>query len=214
MKVAAFAVAALALAACQAGPQSSTPTGANAELVRGMYDDFNRGDIPAVAAALAPDVEWMEAENFVYADRNPYLGPDAVVEGVFSRAGAEWTGMQLAVSDILESGDRVVTFGRITGRYNATGAPIDAQFAHVWRIEDGQVVSFQQYVDTLQFARAVAGVSGKGKAKPEAASAGPSGKAKAKPAAVKAPGKTQLQPAKVEKAPGAKKKPAKKRAKG
>jgi len=64
----------------------------NADTVRGMYEAFGRGDISFVLAALDPEVEWREAENFIYADGNPYVGPDAVLQGVFARLAGEWEG--------------------------------------------------------------------------------------------------------------------------
>lgn len=48
----------------------------------------------------------------------------------------------------------VVVLGRYRGTYRATGKAMDAQMAHVWRVADGKVAGFQQYTDTLQFARA------------------------------------------------------------
>ena len=42
----------------------------NVNTVRGMYEAFERGDIPVVLAALDPQVEWWEAETFIYADGN------------------------------------------------------------------------------------------------------------------------------------------------
>lgn len=176
MKHTAVAIVALALAACQAGPTAIGSGGHNSEIIRGMYDSFGQGDLPAVAAAMAPDVEWNEAENFIYADGNPYIGPDAVVEGIFYRVGSEWSGFEVNVDELIESGDRVVALGRLTGRYNATRSPIDAQFAHVWKLENGKVVSFQQYTDTFQVAAAV---GHKAKAKPAARQG--AGKARSKP---------------------------------
>ena len=46
--------------------------------------------------ALDEQVEWNEAENFIYADRNPCLGPQAVLDGVLMRLGAEWDGFSAA----------------------------------------------------------------------------------------------------------------------
>ena len=66
----------------------------NVSVVRGMYEAFDSADIPTIIAALDPKVEWWEAENFIYADKNPYVGPDAVLEGVFMRIGNEWEGSQ------------------------------------------------------------------------------------------------------------------------
>ena len=62
----------------------------DANTVRALYEAFGRGDIPFVIGTLDGEVEWREAENFIYADRNPYLGPTAVLEGVFARIGGEW----------------------------------------------------------------------------------------------------------------------------
>jgi uncharacterized protein len=39
---------------------------------------------------------------------------------------------------------------RATGGFKQTGKSLDAQVCHVWKIRDGQVTSFQQYVDTAQ----------------------------------------------------------------
>jgi hypothetical protein len=48
-------------------------------------------------------------------------------------------------------GDSVVVEGRYTGKFNATGADLDAQFCHVFKVADGKITSFQQYTDTAQF---------------------------------------------------------------
>lgn len=33
----------------------------NADVVRGLYEAFGRGDVPSVLGLLAPDVDWREA---------------------------------------------------------------------------------------------------------------------------------------------------------
>jgi ketosteroid isomerase-like protein len=126
----------------------------NVELIRSLYAAFGRGDVPAVLAAMDPAIEWNEAEGFPYADRNPYVGPGAIVEGVFARLGAEWEAFSVGPREFLDAGEAVVVLGRYRGAFRKTGRRIDAQFAHVWRLRGGQVVAFQQYTDTLQAARA------------------------------------------------------------
>ena len=130
-------------------------TSDNASLIQGMYDGFAKGDIPQVLEAMDPQVEWNEAENFPYADGNPYVGPAAVVEGVFKRLGEEWDTWSLAIEEFHDAGDTVVVLGRYSGAYKETGAQIDAQFAHVWWLRGGKVVRFQQYTDTAQIAAAL-----------------------------------------------------------
>jgi hypothetical protein len=127
---------------------------ANVALVRGLYDAFARGDIPAVLGAMSPDIVWNEAENFIYSDGNPYRGPEAILSGVFARLGGEWDGFAAVPEQFLDAGDTVVMLGRYGGTYKATGRSLDAWMAHVWRIEDGKAVAFRQLVDTLAAARA------------------------------------------------------------
>ena len=128
----------------------------NLEVVRRMYDAFSQGDIETVLGQMDEGIEWNEAENFPYADGNPYVGPQAVLEGVFMRLGEEWEGFKVVPNEFLDAGDHVVALGTYSGNYKATGAGVRAQFAHVWGLREGKVVSFQQYTDTKQFADAVA----------------------------------------------------------
>jgi len=126
---------------------------ANVELIRAIYDAFAAGDVPGVLGRMDPAIEWNEAENFPYADGSPYIGPEAVAQGVFIRCATEWDGFGCQVDEIVDAGDTVVAFGRYLGTYKATGKPQNAQMAHVWRIADGRVMWFQQYADTLAVAR-------------------------------------------------------------
>lgn len=132
--------------------QSSNP---NVEIVQGMYDAFATGDVPAVLAKMSPDIVWNEAESNALADGNPYIGPDAVVEGVFARLGQEWESFTLTDQSLYAVGeDMVLVTGRYRGKHAATGKMIDAQHVHLWWFEDGMATRFQQYVDTKQLAEA------------------------------------------------------------
>jgi ketosteroid isomerase-like protein len=64
------------------------------QTIQSMYDAFAKGDVPYVLGMLSPNIVWNEAENFVYADRNPYIGPQAVLEGVFMRLRRNGTGFR------------------------------------------------------------------------------------------------------------------------
>jgi ketosteroid isomerase-like protein len=128
----------------------------NLETIRGLYAAFARGDVPTVLGALDAQVEWIEAENFIYADRNPYVGPQAVLDGVFMRLGAEWDGFSATAEQIVASGDTVIALGRYRGTYKATGRPVNAQLVHVFTLKDGKIIRFQQYTDTAQFRDVVA----------------------------------------------------------
>ncbi len=135
--------------------QVDSPT-ENTGIIDGLYQSFANGDIPAVVAVMDENIVWNEAENFPYADRNPYVGPQAVLDGVFARIGAEWeywnlTGIQLHNM----ANNQVLATLRYQARHKKTGRVLDAQTAHLWTLKDGSVIAFQQFTDTKQVADVV-----------------------------------------------------------
>jgi hypothetical protein len=123
----------------------------NAEVMRGLYQSFGAGDVPTVLAAMSPDIEWREAENHPYKmDGKPWIGPDAVVQNLFAKLGEEWEVFTVSPSSFHDAGETVTVEGRYSGKYKATGRDLDAQFCHVWKLENGKVRSFQQFTDTAQ----------------------------------------------------------------
>ena len=126
----------------------------NLETIRSLYGAFAKGDVPTVLGAFDPAAEWREADNFLYADGNPYIGPGAILQGVFLRLATEWDGFAANPQQYFDAGESIIVTGRYSGAYKATGKKIDAQFAHFWTLADGKVTRFQQYTDTLQAAQA------------------------------------------------------------
>lgn len=124
----------------------------NVQLVQSIYDAFAAGDVAAVLARFSPDIVWNEAENSPYADANPCIGPDAVVQGVFARCINEWDGFTVAIDEILDAGHTIVALGRYHGTFKATGRAQHTQLVHIWRIEAGKAIAFQQHADTLHLA--------------------------------------------------------------
>ncbi len=127
-----------------------TPTN-NTSVVEGLYNAFATGDIPAALGAMDAKIVWNEAEGNALAVGNPYIGPDAVLQGVFAKLPVDFNDFKLSDIELHEmSNDRVLA----TLRYNATskhnGKTLDAQAAHLWTVKDGKLTAFQQYVDTKQ----------------------------------------------------------------
>jgi steroid delta-isomerase-like uncharacterized protein len=127
----------------------------NVTIVDGVYKAFAIGDIPSVLGAMDAKIVWNEAESNSLADGNPYIGPDAVLNGVFVRLGAMYDGFKLKNIKLHEMSDnQVLATLRYDATVKATGKKIDAQVAHLWTLKDGKVIAFQQYVDTKKLAEA------------------------------------------------------------
>ena len=98
-------------------------------------------------------ITWNEAEGSPLADRNPYVGPQAVGEGVFARLMATIDNFTAVPGTFIDGGDHVVVLGRYGGTMKAGGATLDSPFCHVYRFQGDKVVTFQQYTDTAQWGR-------------------------------------------------------------
>ena len=123
----------------------------NVPMIKDLYGALGRGDMPAVLGAMAPDIEWSEAEGNPYQPSGKaWRGPDAVVQNLFMRLATEWDRFTVHPGEFYDAGAAVVVEARYTGSYKQTGKKLDAQVCHVWKIRDGKVASFQQYVDTAQ----------------------------------------------------------------
>lgn len=128
------------------------------ETVQQIYADFGRGDVPAILAALADDVEW---DVDVFPNDIPWLQPRrgrAEVQRFFeSLAGLEFT--QFEPRHVLADGALVVALCNVSCTVKATGKRIvQPDEVHVWRFDaQGRVAQFRHRVDTLMHAMAIRG---------------------------------------------------------
>jgi uncharacterized protein len=126
----------------------------NIDIVRDHYAASARGDIRAMMAEVSPQVRWTEMAGFPCA--GTWIGPQAVVDNVFTVLGQEWDGYRFELERLLDAGDNIVGIGTYHGTFRATGKPMQARVAHVWRLQGGSVVAFEQFTDTLLVRNAMA----------------------------------------------------------
>jgi ketosteroid isomerase-like protein len=127
---------------------------ANAEVAKGAYEAFARGDIEAVLASFAEDVEWYEAEGVPWGGL--HHGRDEVARNVFGVLIETFDDYGATPERYIESGDTVVVLGRYSGVGRKSGKTLDAAFAHVWNLEGGRLKVFNHYADTARIVEAVA----------------------------------------------------------
>ena len=127
------------------------------QIIKRFYRVYAIKDVRSIAALLDPQVEMYPAENFIYATGKPYVGPDEVLNSIFTRVDREWDGFTATPEEILGAEDVVIARGRYRGTFKATGTSIDAEFVHVFRFKEGKIVMWQSYTDTAQFKEAVGG---------------------------------------------------------
>jgi len=120
----------------------------NKDFIQGLYDNFAAGDVPAVLAAFADDIEWTEADGFPLA--GTYIGPQSVLENVFMKLGDFSDNWGVEVDRLIAEGDTVIADGRYTWNHKETGAPCSVRMVHIWTLVDGKCATFLQHVDSAK----------------------------------------------------------------
>lgn len=122
----------------------------NVKVIRDMYDASARGDFPAAMASWAPDISWNVAESHPYAEGNPYVGVEAIAGQLLAKMGEHMPEIVTEITEMLDAGDKVIVLGRYRGPVKTTNKMFDAQMAHIWTLQQGKIIHFQQLVDTKQ----------------------------------------------------------------
>ena len=128
---------------------------APADVVRRQYLASARGDLEALRATLADDVEWTEMAGFPLA--GTYRTPQGVTAAVMERLGQDWDGWTAHDDAYVVDGENVVVLARYTATNKATAKPIDVRVAHHFVVRGGRIVRFEQFVDTAKVRDAMAG---------------------------------------------------------
>jgi ketosteroid isomerase-like protein len=124
----------------------------NYEAIKAHYAGSDAGDLAAMMAPVTDRTAWTEMAGFPYA--GTYVGPDAIIAGVFKRIGEEWDGYALKLEKLVDGGTTIVGIGTYSGVYRKTGKAMSARVVHVWEMEDGKALSFEQFTDTRLVAAA------------------------------------------------------------
>jgi uncharacterized protein len=119
----------------------------NLDIVRSHYAASAQGDVDGMMAHVSPQVRWTEMAGFPCA--GTWVGPQAVIDNVFAVLGKEWIGYRFELQSLIDGGDHIVGVGTYHGSYRATGKDMQARVSHVWKLQEGKIVAFEQFTDTL-----------------------------------------------------------------
>ena len=126
---------------------------APADVVRRQYLASANGDLEALRATLADDVEWTEMAGFPLA--GTYRTPTGVTTAVMERLGADWDDWIAHDDTYIVDADNVVVLARYTATNKTTGKQINVRVAHHFVVRGGRIVRFEQFVDTAKVREAM-----------------------------------------------------------
>jgi ketosteroid isomerase-like protein len=110
----------------------------NAELIRGGYEAFSKGDMETVANTFATDIRWsVSGRNLI---SGTYNGQEETF-GFFGKLLELSDGtFSVAVHDLLATDDHVVVLVKESASRN--GKSLESDDVHVWHLAEGKAVEF------------------------------------------------------------------------
>ena len=124
----------------------------NLHVVKNLYEAFRSKDESRLRQLLAADVEWIQCEGFPGGGRRK--GVEEVLEKVVAGLHDQWENFRVEVDEYLDAGSAVVALGHYAGTHGRTGRSMEAVFAHVYDVHDGQITRFRQFTDTAPIVNA------------------------------------------------------------
>ena len=120
---------------------------AGVELVRGIVDALNRGDVDGMLARMDRDFEWRPLEESPVA--RVYRGREEV-----RRYVEDWLStfdsIRLDLEDPTEVADCVVAGVHGHARGRASGVELDSHFCQVWTLRRGKAAGMEEYATREQ----------------------------------------------------------------
>ena len=115
--------------------------------LRRLYDEWAKGNLPALAEVADPDMEWEWAPEMASLFGGPrvYRGLDEIWTATKEWL-TPWEHYWMTADEFIEVGDRVVVLMHIHGRAHS-GNELEQRVAAIWTMRDGKAVAVRYYMD-------------------------------------------------------------------
>jgi ketosteroid isomerase-like protein len=85
----------------------------NYDAIKTHYAASDRKNVEAMMAPITRQTTWTEMAGSPYA--GIYVGPEAIVAGVFKRIGEEWNDYTFSLESLINGGSTIVGIGSYSG---------------------------------------------------------------------------------------------------
>ncbi|KAJ4300921.1 hypothetical protein N0V90_003009 [Kalmusia sp. IMI 367209] len=134
----------------------------NIQVIANLYSANETGDLEAFYADLSPNITWKESDGFP--TPGVFNNKTEIVDNVFAVLKRDWSHFHFTLEHLINGSEHIVAVGTYRGTHAKTGKSFEARASHVWRVEAGKIVQFEQFADTwlMQSAAKSEGVSAYG----------------------------------------------------
>jgi ketosteroid isomerase-like protein len=124
----------------------------NVETVGHIYAAWSLGDFDTGLQAIHPDVEWYDPPEQPGPTRRQ--GHAGAEESIFSWVEA-WDDYRYELRELVDAGDKVLAWGRQSGRGKDSRIEVSADLFHVWKMRNGKAVEVWTFNNRDEALRAV-----------------------------------------------------------
>ena len=122
----------------------------NIDIVQSGYAAFGRGDLDGLLSLLDANVEWKTPGASDLPTAGTRRG-HAQVREFFGVLNELFDFEHFAPLSFIADGDRVVVLGEDRLKVKGTGKTLSEEWCHIFTIQNGKVVAFQEFMDTAAF---------------------------------------------------------------
>lgn len=124
----------------------------NVELVQMLYRAFGDGRIDTILEHCSDTITWDCVGNPAWVPLAGTRSDKDDVRRFFEDLARGFTFEEFSPDSFHDAGDHVFCFGHSRSRAAATGQTIDDRFLHAFRLENGKVAAFTEFMDTAAVA--------------------------------------------------------------
>ncbi len=125
-----------------------TTVSSNKEMVQALYDNFGKGNVPAILDLVTDDIKWTcPGPTDVLPYAQVYNGKKGVEE-FFRLIYANKDFPQFEVKELIGEGDKVVALGHWDAKSKKTGNPYSGDWAMAFYFRDGKLSEHREYYDS------------------------------------------------------------------
>ncbi len=123
------------------------PQNQNLNIVKQLYDAFDRKDIETILSLLSPEVEWGEPANPYNPAGGTRYGHNGFLEWLNIGREAEEI-LNLEPREFLLNENSVAVVGYVKCLARPTGKIYETEFVHLAELRDGKIIRFREFFDT------------------------------------------------------------------
>ena len=124
--------------------ESSIAVRSNLQVIQQAFDDFAKGNIPAIINSLADDVRW-----------GSFKIPGAAMSGnFFGNLDEQIKYTVFEPREFIVQGDSIIVLGHQAGTVKSTGKSFDHDWCFSFKMKNGKVQSYFAFTDSYEQAKA------------------------------------------------------------